>query len=75
MMVHVMIKDASRLPPCDPVKMTRLIIESADQTSAPKRIALGSGADTIIHKALAEPLAVLEVQKDLAFSTDSPATA
>jgi hypothetical protein len=29
----------------------------------------------IIHKALAERLAVLEEQKDLAFSTDFPATA
>ena len=73
--VHVMIKDTSRLPPGDPVKMTRLIIESADQNPAPKRIALGSDAYTIIHKALADRLAILDAEKELAFSTDFPATA
>ena len=69
-MVHTMIKDTSRLPQGDPGRMSKIIIDSADQNPAPKRIALGSDAYVIIRKALTERLATLEAQKELAFSTD-----
>jgi len=69
-MVHVMIRDTSRLPQGDPLRMVKIIIDSTDQNPAPKRIALGSDAYAIMHKALTERLAALEAQKDMAFSTD-----
>jgi hypothetical protein len=67
-----MIKDTSRLPPGDPARMAKIIIDTVEQIPAPKRIALGSDAYGAIHKALTDRLAVLEAQKDLAFSTDVP---
>lgn len=54
----------------DPARMAAIMIDSADQHPAPKRIVLGSDAYTTIHKALTERLAALEAQKKLAFSTD-----
>ena len=71
-MVHTMIKDTSRLPPGDPARMAKIIIDTVEQIPAPKRIALGSDAYGAIHKALTDRLAVLEALKDLAFSTDVP---
>jgi NAD(P)-dependent dehydrogenase (short-subunit alcohol dehydrogenase family) len=71
-MVHTMIKDTSRLPPGDPARMAKIIIDTVEQIPAPKRIALGSDAYGAIHKALTDRLAVLEAQKDLALSTDVP---
>jgi NAD(P)-dependent dehydrogenase (short-subunit alcohol dehydrogenase family) len=71
-MVHTMIKDTSRLPCGDPAKMASIIIDSVEQNPAPKRIALGSDSYSSIHKALTDRLASLEVQKNLAFSTDFP---
>jgi hypothetical protein len=52
--------------------MVKIMIDSVDQNPAPKRIALGSDAYTVMHKQLSERLATLEAQKDLAFSTDLP---
>ena len=69
-MVHVMIRDTSRVPQGDPLRMVKIIIDTVDQNPAPKRIALGSDAYAIMHKSLTERLAALEVQKDVAFSTD-----
>jgi len=71
-MVHTMIRDTSRLPPGDPVKMATIIIDSLDQNPAPNRIALGSDAYGAIHKALTDRLAALEARKEVAFSTDFP---
>ena len=71
-MMRRMWQDASRLPHGDPVKMVKVMIDSVDQNPAPKRIALGSDAFVAIQKALAGRLASLEVQKDLACSTDLP---
>ena len=71
-MVHAMIRDTSRLPQGDPLRMVKVIIDTIDHDPAPKRIALGSDAYTIMHKALTERLAALEAQKDMAFSTDLP---
>jgi len=69
-MVHIMIRDTSRLPQGDPARMVKIIIDTVDQNPAPRRIALGSDAYTIMHKALTERLAALAAQKDMAFSTD-----
>ena len=69
-MVHVMIRDTSRVPQGDPLRMVKIIIDTVDQNPAPKRIALGSDAYAIMHKALTERLAALEAQKDMAFPTD-----
>lgn len=71
-MVHTMIKDTSRLPPGDPSKMAKIIINSVEQHPAPRRIALGSDAYGAIHKALTDRLAALEAQREVAFSTDFP---
>lgn len=71
-MVHGFLEDTSHLPPGDPAKMVKIMIDSVDQNPAPKRIALGSDAYAAIHKALTDRLAILEAQKDLAFSTDLP---
>ena len=70
--VHTMIKDTSRLPPGDPAKIAKVIIDSVDQDPAPKRIALGSDAYGVIHKALTDRLSALEAQREVAFSTDFP---
>jgi len=54
----------------DPVKMARVMIESADIDPAPRRLTLGSDAYGRVRAALTERLAALEAQKNLAFSTD-----
>jgi len=65
-----MLEEGTSLPIGDPAKMVRLMIDSVNQHPAPKRLALGSDAYTLMHKQLSERLAELEAQKDLAFSTD-----
>lgn len=69
-MVHTLLKDATRLSPGDPAKMVNLIIESVDQSPAPRRIVLGTDSWVIIQKALTERLASVEAQRDVAASTD-----
>lgn len=64
--------DSTIVPMGDPAKMVKIMIDSADQHPAPKRIALGSDAYTVIHQALTSRLAELEAQKELAFSTNYP---
>jgi NAD(P)-dependent dehydrogenase (short-subunit alcohol dehydrogenase family) len=71
-MTRRILQDTSRLPQGDPAKMARVMIDSVEQDPAPKRIALGSDAYAIMHRALTERLTALEAQKDLAFSTDLP---
>jgi NAD(P)-dependent dehydrogenase (short-subunit alcohol dehydrogenase family) len=71
-MVHMMIKDTSRLPLGDPAKMSAIIIGSADQEPAPKRIVLGSDSWGIIRKALTDRLAAVEAQQVSAALTDIP---
>jgi NAD(P)-dependent dehydrogenase (short-subunit alcohol dehydrogenase family) len=70
-MIRKMIEDGTSVPPGDPAKMAKIIIDSVDQNPAPKRIALGRDSYTIIQKALTERLTALEAQKDLAFTTDA----
>jgi len=74
-MVHAMIKNTSRQPLGDPAKMSAVIVGSVDQEPAPKRIVLGTDSWGIIHKALTDRLAAVDAQKDLAASTDIPASA
>ncbi|WP_158899380.1 SDR family oxidoreductase [Burkholderia sp. L27(2015)] len=69
-MAHRMIEEGINIPIGDAVKMAEIMIASADQHPAPKRIALGSDAYNVMHKQLSERLAALEAQKELAFSTD-----
>jgi NAD(P)-dependent dehydrogenase (short-subunit alcohol dehydrogenase family) len=54
----------------DPVQMVRSMIDSADQSPAPRRIALGSTAYRSIHAALTDRLARLEAQQDIALNAD-----
>jgi NAD(P)-dependent dehydrogenase (short-subunit alcohol dehydrogenase family) len=54
----------------DPDKFTQAIVDTADQTPAPRRITLGSDAYTHIRSALQSRLDELESQKDLAHTTD-----
>jgi NAD(P)-dependent dehydrogenase (short-subunit alcohol dehydrogenase family) len=74
-LVHTMLKDTSRLPIGDPSKMATIIIDSVDQSPAPKRLVLGSDSFKAIQKALTDRLAAVEAQQSLAFSTDFPAGA
>lgn len=69
-MVHKMIGERTSVPPGDPAKMAALIIASADQSPAPRRLALGSDAYAAMHRSLSARLAELESQKELAASTD-----
>lgn len=54
----------------DPVKMADAIIACADADTAPLRLTLGSASYTRIKAALAERMAALDAQKEIAFSTD-----
>ena len=56
--------------PGDPIKGARAMIDSVDVSPAPLRLPLGSDTYTLVHDVLAERLAALESQKDLAFSAD-----
>lgn len=69
------IKDASHPSPGDPAPIVKIMINSADQVPAPSRIAFGTDSYAAIHKTLTERLAVLEEQKALAATTDSPKVA
>jgi len=54
----------------DPVQMVRSMIDSAGQSPAPRRVALGSSAYRSIHAALTDRLARLEAQQDIALNAD-----
>lgn len=54
----------------DPAKVAAAIIESANQSPAPRRLTLGSDAYELVHGALSARLNALEAQRDLAHSTD-----
>lgn len=54
----------------DPLQMVRTMIDSAGQSPAPRRIAMGSTAYQSIHAALRDRLARLEAQKDVAYAAD-----
>jgi len=54
----------------DPVQMVHSMIDSADQSPAPRRIALGSTAYRSIHAALTDRLGRLEAQQAIALNAD-----
>jgi len=54
----------------DPVKMARVMIDSVDQSPAPKRVVMGSDVYDSLLATYRERAASLEAQKEVAFSTD-----
>jgi NAD(P)-dependent dehydrogenase (short-subunit alcohol dehydrogenase family) len=68
--IRAVIEGRAAVPPGDPAKMAAVIIDSAGQDPAPSRIVLGTDSFAIIRKALADRLAVIEAQRELAPSTD-----
>ena len=55
----------------DAAKMAQAMIESVDRSPAPRRLTLGSGAYARIRAALADRIAALDAQKDIALSTEA----
>ena len=72
-MARTMLEERTAVPIGDPAKIAAIIIGSADEDPAPKRIVLGSDSYQFVHQALSDRLAALEAQRDLALSTDAPA--
>jgi NAD(P)-dependent dehydrogenase (short-subunit alcohol dehydrogenase family) len=72
-MARRMIEQGLGMPQGDPARMVEIMISSVDQNPAPRRIALGSDAYTVMQKQLSDRLGMLEAQKELAFSTDASA--
>ena len=66
-----LVESGTMVPPGDPVKMMRAMIDSVEAVEAPKRLVLGSDAYGMIHDALSKRIAALEAQKDVALSTDA----
>ncbi|WIX76512.1 SDR family oxidoreductase [Amycolatopsis carbonis] len=58
--------------PGDPARVATAVIDSADVTPAPRRLALGSDAFEAIRAALSTRLAELAAGEDVARSTDFP---
>ncbi|WP_193161630.1 SDR family oxidoreductase [Microbulbifer hainanensis] len=71
-MVHSVLRDNSRVPNGDPVKMVKAMIDSADLPNAPMRLVLGSDSYAAITNALTARLADVESQKFAAAKTDNP---
>jgi NAD(P)-dependent dehydrogenase (short-subunit alcohol dehydrogenase family) len=57
--------------PGDPDKMVAAMIDAADGEILPKRLLLGSDAFGLVRAALADRLAAVDDQRELAFSTDA----
>ena len=62
---------SSSLAVGDPAKIAKAIINSAEQSPAPKRLTLGSDAYQLVTAALRERLSSLEGARELAYSTDA----
>lgn len=65
------VESGTYVPPGDPVRMMQAMIDSVELAEAPKRLALGSDAYSMIHEVLTQRLAALEAQKAIALSTDA----
>jgi hypothetical protein len=50
----------------DPIKMAQAMIDSADDSPAPKHLTLGSDTYTRVRAELCERIATLDAQKDIA---------
>jgi NAD(P)-dependent dehydrogenase (short-subunit alcohol dehydrogenase family) len=70
--IRAIIEERAAVPPGDPAKMAAVIIGSAGRDPAPSRIVLGTDSFTIISQALADRLAVIQAQRELAAATDFP---
>lgn len=57
--------------PGDPLKMAQAMIDSADRSPAPRRLALGSDTYVQVRAALVSRLAALDAQREIALSTDA----
>lgn len=66
-----MLEEGTSVPPGDAAKMVAHMIASVDAQPAPLRLALGGDGWTAMRTQLAERLAALDAQKDIAFSTDA----
>ena len=53
--------------------MMQAMIDSVELPEAPKRLALGSDAYTMIHEVLTKRLEALEAQKEIALAMDADA--
>jgi NAD(P)-dependent dehydrogenase (short-subunit alcohol dehydrogenase family) len=62
--------EGSYNPTLDPEKAVQAMIDSVDLHPAPRRLLVGRQAYDLVHQALAERLAALEAQKDIAFAAD-----
>ena len=60
----------SSTAPGDPAKMAQVMIDSVDQSPAPKRVVMGSDSYHFLSAAFRERAESLEARKALAFSTD-----
>ena len=69
-MIHAVLNSAAMAPKGDALKMVKAIVATVDQTPAPTRLVLGSDSYGLIQKALADRLALVESQKDLALSME-----
>jgi len=69
--VHGMIASGEFEIRGDAVNTVAAIIQAADAANPPLRLPLGSTAYKNIHRALNQRLAILEAQRDMAFSADS----
>ncbi len=58
------------MSPGDPAKMARVMIDSVDESPAPKRLVMGSDSYKMLGAAYRERVESLEAQKALASSTD-----
>ncbi len=71
--MQAFLKSGTYVPSGDPVKMMQAVIDSVDLAEAPKRLTLGSDAYSAMHDVLTKRLAALEMQKQVALSTDADA--
>jgi NAD(P)-dependent dehydrogenase (short-subunit alcohol dehydrogenase family) len=69
-MIHAVLTSPAMAPKGDPWKMVKAMIDTVDQTPAPVRLVLGSDAFGMIQRSLTDRLALVESQKELAFSMD-----
>lgn len=55
----------------EPARMVDAMIDSVDQSPAPRRLVMGNGAYSRVRAALVDRLSALDAQKDIALAVDS----
>jgi NAD(P)-dependent dehydrogenase (short-subunit alcohol dehydrogenase family) len=68
--IRRVLEEATSVSIGDPARMATLMIDTVDQTPAPRRLVLGSDAWTAMTTALETRLTDIRAQKTVAFSTD-----